>query len=292
MSVTIVINPLSGGARHGDGRARAERAAAVLRGCDEPITVAVSERRGHARELAAAAVARGDRLVIAWGGDGTLNEVASAVAFSSSAVAIVPSGSGNGLARSLGVSRVPERAILDALTARPITIDAGELGGRLFFSIGGVGFDAHVAAAFDRDTARRRGLATYVRVTARELLGYHSETYQVGAGMPARKALLITFANSPEFGNGVRIAPAARLDDGLLDLVIVEEVSRFATVRGLPAFLLGGISRVPGVTTSQIEDASVEAERPMAFHVDGEPVAGGTRLEARVHPRALNVCVR
>jgi diacylglycerol kinase (ATP) len=239
-----------------------------------------------------AAVARGDRLVIAWGGDGTFNEVASAVAFGPSAVAIVPSGSGNGLARSLGISRIPERAIADAIAARPITIDAGELGGRLFFSIGGIGFDAHVAAAFDRDRAGRRGLATYVRVTARELFGYRTGTYQVGEGTSSRKALLITFANSPEFGNGVRIAPGARLDDGLLDLVIVEEVSRFATVCRLPGFLIGGISRLPNVTISRIEEATVEGEGPIAFHVDGEPFTGESRLNARVHPRALKVCVR
>src|SRR4051812_33236740 len=139
MSVALIVNPVSGGRRHGSGRSRIERARAALSGCEEPVTIAASERRRHARELAAAAVARGDRLVMAWGGDGTLNEVASAVAFSSAAVAIVPSGSGNGLARSLGVSPIPERAIAEALAARPITIDAGELGGQLFFSIGGGG---------------------------------------------------------------------------------------------------------------------------------------------------------
>jgi YegS/Rv2252/BmrU family lipid kinase len=292
MSVAIIINPVSGGARAGAARERAERASAVLRAGNEPAAIFVTERRGHARDLAAAAIARGDRLIIAWGGDGTLNEVGSAAAFSQTPIALVPTGSGNGLARTLGVSRTPERAIAEALRAVPRTIDAGELGGRLFFSVAGVGFDAHVAACFDRDLAGRRGLAAYVRISARELWGYRSESYRIDNAARERRALLVTFANSPQFGNGVRIAPSARLDDGLLDLVVVEERSRFATICSLPYLLTGRIGRARGVSIEQIEHAAIEANHAMAFHVDGESVRGGTRLEARVRPAALKICVR
>ena len=113
----------------------------------------------------------GARLVIAWGGDGTLNEVGSALAFTETPIALVPSGSGNGLARELGVNRRPERAISEALRAAPRAIDAGELGGRLFFNAAGIGLDAHLARCFDTDGGRR-GLAGYVRITARELWSY------------------------------------------------------------------------------------------------------------------------
>jgi YegS/Rv2252/BmrU family lipid kinase len=263
-----------------------------LRAAGEHGDVSVSERRGHARELASAAAAAGARLVIAWGGDGTINEVASAVVSSEAALGIVPSGSGNGLARQLGVRRRPDHAIVDALRAEPRTVDAGEIGGRLFVSIAGVGFDAHVAACFDRDVARRRGLSTYVRITARELWGYEPGTYRIDDAPGGRRALLIAFANSAQFGNGARIAPAARLDDGLLDLVVFEEVSRFATLCGLPRLFNGTVGRVRGVSTRQIECATVEAERPILFHVDGEPVQGGTRLHARVRPGALRISVR
>jgi diacylglycerol kinase (ATP) len=107
-----------------------------------------------------------------------------------------------------------------------------------------------------------------------------------------RRALIVTFANSAQFGNGARIAPAARLDDGRLDMVVFEESSRFATVWALPRLFTGGVGRLRGITTEQIERATIESDVPMRFHVDGEPVQGGTRLEARVHPGALLVCVR
>ena len=137
MSIAIIINPISGGASPEAARRRAERASAVLTSSGEDGEIFVTERKGHARELAAGAVARGARLVVAWGGDGTVNEVASALAFTRTALAIVPSGSGNGLARELGIARRPERAILQALAATPKAIDAGELGGRMFFSVAG-----------------------------------------------------------------------------------------------------------------------------------------------------------
>src|SRR5262245_2941164 len=109
--IAVVINPISGGARSGRARQRAELAASVLTSCGEDGEVFVSERRGHVRELAAAAVARGARLIIAWGGDGTMNEAGSALLHGPTPLSIVPSGSGNGLARELNVDFRTGRAI-------------------------------------------------------------------------------------------------------------------------------------------------------------------------------------
>jgi diacylglycerol kinase family enzyme len=173
-----------------------------------------------------------------------------------------------------------------ALSAAPRRIDAGQLGGRWFFSIAGIGFDAQVASAFDRDPSGRRGLSTYARITARELWRYQCLQYRVD-GRTAARALLVAFANSGQFGNGARIAPCARLDDGLLDMVIVEETSRLATLLRLPHLFSGRIERVRGVTSRCVTSAVVESDVPMLFHVDGEPVQGGRRLEARVEPGAL-----
>jgi YegS/Rv2252/BmrU family lipid kinase len=287
--VTAIINPVSGGATPAEARARAHLAAQVIEASGETAEVFVTECRGHAREITTAAVQRGARLVIAWGGDGTINEVASSLAYTNAALAVVPSGSGNGLARELRISRRPERAIREALAAAPKSVDAGELGGRFFVSVAGVGFDAHVAGCFDRDNGGR-GFITYARITARELWGYKPGTYRVGA--QSTRALLLTVANAPQFGNGARIAPGAKMDDGLLDLVIVEARSRIRTVCALPRLFSGGVTRLRGVSTEQIERATIEADAPMCFHVDGEPVQGGTRLEARVLPAALRVAVR
>src|SRR5262245_28287953 len=288
MSVAIIINPISGTARRDAGRARAELAAAVLTSAGEPGEVFVTERKGHGRELAAGAIARGARLVLAWGGDGTVNEVASALVSTGTALSIVPSGSGNGLARALGVAREPKQAIARALSGTPRPIDAGEIGGRMFFSIAGVGFDAHVASLFDADSGGR-GFSGYVRITFRELRSYRCGTYRID-GRP-RQAFLVTFANASQFGNGARIAPDARVDDGQLDLVVFEEVSRLATLAGLPRLFTGTIGRQRGVSIQRIERATIESDQPMVFHVDGEPVRGGTHLETRVLPGALRVCV-
>ena len=290
MPVAVIINPISGGAGVEQSLVRARLASELLRARGEEGEVFVTERRGHARDLARAAAARGARLVMAWGGDGTVNEVASALVFGQTPMAIVPSGSGNGLARELGISTRAERAITEGLVARPRSIDAGELGGSLFFSIAGIGLDAHVAACFDR-VAGRRGFVTYARMTAIALRAYQPKSYRIN-GRVVRRALLVTFANAAQFGNGVRIAPSASVDDGKLDMVVFEEISRFATIRALPRLLFGRVERMRGWSTTLIEHATVEADEPMSYHVDGEPGQGGTRLEVRVHPAALRLCVR
>jgi YegS/Rv2252/BmrU family lipid kinase len=293
MSIAIIINPISGGAHPAAAGRRVALATAVVAAHGDAADVVVTERPGHARELAVAAAASGARLVIAWGGDGTVNEVASALAFGPTPMGIVAAGSGNGLARELGVDRRPDRAIADALHAVPRAIDAGELGGRFFVNLAGVGFDARVAERVGACGSGRRGFLTYVVSAARELLVCRPFACRIASGgrETPHRVLFVSLANSPQFGNGARIAPRARVDDGLLDLVVFEEVSRMATIRAMPRLFLGGLERVRGLSTRQVAHVVIESDRPMVFHVDGEPVSGGARLEGRVHPGALRVCV-
>jgi len=294
MAFTIIINPVSGGARSGEARRRAELAASIRDGHGNPGDVVVTERPGHARELAKAARARGASVVFAWGGDGTINEVATALAFGDLPLGIVPAGSGNGLALELGVDRNPARAIAHALCAEPRSIDVGELAGRLFVNIAGIGFDAHVASLFNRAGNVRRGFARYVSISGRALLTYKAGRYTITTGgtrIEVGRGVLVTIANSPQFGNGARIAPAARVDDGLLDLVVVDERSRPRTICGLPRLFNGTVERMRGCSVARIREATIQAEQPMIFHVDGEPVQGGTELRVRVHPGALRIVV-
>jgi YegS/Rv2252/BmrU family lipid kinase len=292
MSVAVIINPISGGGRSRDGRVRAERAAAALAidGIDGEIFV--TECPGHGHDLAGRAVARGVELIVAWGGDGTVNEVASALVGSNTPLAIVPSGSGNGLARALGVSGDPARAISEATGAVPRMIDAGQCDGQWFFSIAGIGFDAHVAACFARNKSGRRGLATYARITVSELLSYRPASYRIDGQPTERPALLVTVANSSQFGNGATIAPRARLDDGLLDVVVFEERSRLATMLSMPRLFTGGVERVRGVSSRQTAGVTIEGAGPMIYHLDGEPKTGGARLDFVVVPAVLRVSVR
>jgi YegS/Rv2252/BmrU family lipid kinase len=292
VSTVIIINPISGGASPREARARAQLALAVVDTHGDPVEVLMTEAVGHARELAKSAVRRGARLVLAWGGDGTINEVVSALAFDDVPLGIVPAGSGNGLARELGVHPRPERAIADALQAVPRAMDLGEIDGRLFANVAGIGFDAHIASRFA--TATRRGFVGYAGITMRALRSYAPQHYRISVeGVETtHRAILVTIANSAQFGNNARIAPGARVDDGELDLVVVEERSRIATICQVPRLFNGTANRIRGCTIRRIRAVTIESEQPMAYHVDGEPIAGGTRLKARIHPGALMVAVR
>lgn len=292
MSTAIIINPISGGASAAAARARAQLALAVVDAHGDPVEVLMTEGVGHARELAKSAVRRGARLVLAWGGDGTINEVASALAFDDVPLGIVPAGSGNGLARELGVNLRAERAIADALQAVPRAMDVGEVDGRLFVNIAGIGFDAHIASKFAM--AKRRGFVGYAGLSARALTSYVPQHYRITSGGVQReaRAILVTIANSAQFGNNARIAPGALVDDGLLDLVVMEERSRLGTVLELRRLFNGTVARAPGCTIQRIREVTIEADRPMTYHVDGEPVDGGTTLRARIHPGALMIAVR
>lgn len=294
MSVAIIINPVSGGGRRNTARARAQLALAVVEAHGDVADVMITERSGHARELAKAAIVRGARLVMAWGGDGTINEVASALVFNDVPLGIIPAGSGNGLARELGVRLKPELAIADALAAEPRPMDVGEIEGRYFVNIAGIGFDAHVASRFNTPGNQRRGLLGYARITLRALRSYVPGLYRIAhaGGSTERRAILVTVANSAQFGNGARIAPGAKVDDGWLDLVVVEERSRWETLMQLPRLFNGTVQRMPGCTIDRIQRATIESDAPMTFHVDGEPAEGGTRLRVRMHPGALLVAIK
>jgi YegS/Rv2252/BmrU family lipid kinase len=261
------------------------------RGID--VDVYVTERPGHARDLAAAALMRGCDTVIAWGGDGTVNEVGGSVAFRDATLGIVAGGSGNGLARELDLPLDPARALEIAVSGVERRIDAGEMAGRLFFNVAGIGLDARVAHRFARDGGRR-GLARYATATLRELFTGEPDDYRVttdGRVLEAR-ALLIAIANTRQYGNGAKIAPAARIDDGRLDVVVIGARSPVRTLLAMPRLFTGGVARVSGVSSCAAAGVEIVTSRPMLFHVDGEPLSGGTQLTAQCHPGALRVAAR
>ena len=290
--VAVVINPISGtGGRKEVARARAELAASVIAGRGLEADVFVTERPGHGRELAAAAIGDGVPTVIAWGGDGTVNEVGSAAAFRNVTFGIIPSGSGNGLARELQIPFDPVRAIDVALGGRHCRIDAGEFDGRLFFNVAGIGLDARVAHRFAGRT--RRGFARYATLTACELFRYRPDQHTVfadGATLRTR-ALLIAVANARQYGNGAIIAPEARLGDGRLDVVVVAARGPLATLVQIPRLFMGQIARVPDVAMRAAVDIQVTSAGPVMYHLDGEPYVGGARLDARPRPGALRVAI-
>jgi diacylglycerol kinase (ATP) len=293
-AVAVIINPISGtGGRLDVARARAEQAAALLVARGVEPDVSLTEHPGHGRQLAELALQRGASTVLAWGGDGTVNDVASVLAFRDAALAVVPSGSGNGLARELRIPFDPAAAIALAFDGRDYVMDAGELDGRLFFNVAGIGLDARVAHEFAAGGLVRRGFLRYLEITARELFTFRPDDHTIVIdGVPMReRTLIIALANARQYGNGALIAPDARIDDGCLDIVVIAHRSPLRAVLQVPRVFLGQIAQVPGVTIHRATHVEITSARPVLYHVDGEPFAGAASISGRIRPRALRVKV-
>ncbi|MET1082491.1 MAG: diacylglycerol kinase family protein [Burkholderiales bacterium] len=294
MHIVAIVNPLSGAGldRHA-ARHRVDMIHDELRRRDLTATIHVTERSGHARELAEAAVDDRADLAIVWGGDGTVNEVGGALAGSPTALGLIPAGSGNGLAGGLGVPRDPHAALETALGERTIAVDVGMLDNRPFFNIAGIGFDAHIARLFNQRPRGRRGRLPYIVIGVREGCQYAGKDYSItldGRQLHTR-ALLIAFANGQEYGMGMRIAPAARLDDGLLEACVVADRSVLTRFRDARHLALGSVHRAPGMIIQSIRSATLESEGDIEFHLDGEPGVVRDRLTVTIRPGALMVKV-
>jgi YegS/Rv2252/BmrU family lipid kinase len=251
---------------------------------------------GHATELAREAVVAQADLVIAVGGDGTVNEVARGLLGSHAALGIVPVGSGNGLARALRLPLRPGRALAALENGVRRSIDVGRLNGGLFLNVAGTGFDAAVGAAFQRAGrgGSRRGFLGYLRLSLAEVLDYRPQPVVLEANAEHRsfKPLMITFANGPQYGSGAVINPGGRLDDGRLEVISFDYDGPFlALLRAAPRLFLGGLDRVRRYRCLSTTRAVVTAESPLQIHRDGDPVESAGRIEVELVPRALDVIV-
>ncbi|MSS72169.1 MAG: diacylglycerol kinase family lipid kinase [Candidatus Latescibacteria bacterium] len=251
-----------------------------------------TQRRGHAEALAREAAEAGDGLVVAAGGDGTVHEVASGLVGTDTALGILPCGSGNGLARALRMPLDLRRACRALLNTGVRRIDAGRVNGRFFFATAGTGLDALVAARYDERPGKRRGLLPYVVLTARTFLACVPEevTLTLDHGPPlTARPLLLTVANTRQYGGGAIIAPNARPDDGLLDVCLMENISPFRALLHAPRLFTGAIHRMPGVRLFQAAAVQIVRQAPGPFQMDGEALQGEAILNVEVVPGALKV---
>ena len=294
VDIVAIVNPLSGaGASAGTAASRLDLLTRQFADRGLAGAVHLTERPHHAGELARAAVAAGASKVIAWGGDGTINEVGTALAGTSVTLAVVPAGSGNGFANELGIPRPPIDAIRTALGEHARSIDAGEIDGRLFFNIAGIGFDASVAEQFNARGKGRRGLAPYVVLGLRASFRYRAARYRITLDDETfdTRALVVAFANGREYGNRIRLCPTARMDDGRLEAVIVPDCSPLARLWLGRHLALGTADRAPGLITRSIVAATIESDAPMTYHADGEIGRTDRAIAVRIRPAALKVMV-
>ena len=289
MKTRAILNP-----RAGLAATRALRALdghPAWRGTEVVVTTA----RGDARAFAAEAAATGYDVVLSIGGDGTANEVAWGLIGSDTALGLVPMGSGNGLARTLGIPLRAERAV-DALAhAVRRRMDVGTVNGRPFLNVAGAGFDAQVGADVHAHGLRggRRGVLTYVRLGLLRTWSYRAEQWRLeaGDGRFEGRALVVAFVNGRQYGGGAVVAPGARLDDGLLDVVVIEDAPRFEIAWNATRLFLGGIERFRRYRHYPARTAVLDGTGPFVHHRDGEPEGEADRLEVSVQPLALSILV-
>lgn len=250
--------------------------------------VAITQAHGHARDLAQSFVARGFDRVVAWGGDGTVNEVAGPLIGTPVTLGIVPSGSGDGLARSLGLPVEPRRAFGHAIEAPGVAIDVGVMGDRHFLNLAGVGFDAAIACAFN--TRSKRGALGYVTGGLTSVWSYQCRSYEIeieGQRLTGSR-FLIAFANGRQYGNGIVLAPDASLTDGWLNAVIVSGGSPLRQFWRARRLAVARLRPAEGLIRARVRKARVSADL-MLCHVDGETFEARGELNVSVMPRALVV---
>jgi YegS/Rv2252/BmrU family lipid kinase len=294
MPVVVIINPVAGGRRRAtspDKRVALVERALARHGLSGRVEL--TRAAGHASELARQAVAEGCTHVVAWGGDGTINEIASQLLGTGTVLGIVRAGSGNGLARELGIPGRAEDALNIALVGRERPIDVGEIEGHPFLNVAGIGFDAAMAAEFNRLGTERRGSLRYAVRAVRAAAGYQACRYvvEVDGRRFEVDAVVVAIANFAQYGSNVVIAPHAKPDDGLFDVVVVEERDIAGRIGLAPRVFHRTIDKAVGVTTLRGARVKVTSATPILFQVDGEPHSGGLAVSARIHRAALRVKV-
>jgi diacylglycerol kinase (ATP) len=230
-------------------------------------------------------------VVFAVGGDGTVHEIAKRLIGRKLALGILPIGSGNGFARHIGLSADPAIALGSCRGGRIVTIDTASVNGHPFLGVMGIGFDAVIADRFAASTVR--GLQTYLREGLRAFTQFKAEEYDVTVNETTvrRRAFVIAVANSGQYGNNARIAPLASLQDGLLDVVIVDDTHFIDAAFLIARLFSGSFHRAAGVTSLQTTEVTIRRPSAGPAHLDGEPITLGEELHVRVIPRSLRLLV-
>jgi YegS/Rv2252/BmrU family lipid kinase len=287
--IVFIINPISGMHR----RVRLDEA--IKKHIDKKkfdVVIQETQYAGHAVELSREAVKQNADIVVAVGGDGTINEVASQIIGSETVLGIIPQGSGNGLARHLGIPRMITGAMRLINQLHVTEIDTATINGIPFVSIAGVGFDALVAKLFAK--GERRGFFSYAHLISTNFLYYKPKKYRLvfddGTELKTR-AFFISFANSNQFGYNTAIAPNARLRDGMLDVIVVQKPGIFELPLIANLLLLRAIDKSRYVQSFRSGHFWVYRKKNRVVNIDGEARKINKKLEVKVQPLSLKIII-
>jgi YegS/Rv2252/BmrU family lipid kinase len=253
--------------------------------------IAYTQYPHHAIELAKQASEQGFDIIVSVGGDGSANDVAQGLVNTQTAMGIIPVGSGNGLAHHLKIPTKISKAIEIINRAKIKRIDTGLMNDKLFISIAGVGYDALVAEKFSH--GKKRGFWPYFQLVFFEFFKYkgHNYTIRFNGQSIQRKALLISFANSSQFGYNVTIAPDASINDGFLDLCIVHKMSVINAARIVHKLFMKDIDTSRHVDVYKVKEVIIQCEEPVSSQIDGDPSVRIKEVKVMIHPHSLNMIV-
>ncbi len=252
--------------------------------------IAYTNAPKHATILAKDAVMKKTDIVVAVGGDGSVNETAKGLVGSDVAMAIIPTGSGNGLARYLNISLNLKKAMDIINNGKIIKIDTIHLNDETFANVAGVGFDAHIGWEFAK--FGKRGFSSYVKVIMREFPKYKPQNFQltIDGKTIDKKAFLISFANGSQWGNNAHIAPTADIADGVMDIAIIKDITFLNGLSIGYKLFKKTLHKSVYLEIIKAKEVIVKQNATIA-HIDGEPIEVGNSIHIKVNPLSLNVIV-
>lgn len=299
LNAICLLNPHAAGGRCAALREPLQQALQQTPGRSAPVPLIVPQDVPSARAQLAA-LPRGSRVIVA-GGDGTVHQLLPALLAGGHELALLPGGTGNDLARALGLAGLGWReALAHALAAPARPMDLGELvadngAPQVFMSSLCAGFDAAIGARALRAPAWLRGMPRYLWATLAEihqLRNYPMRLRVDGQTLPGGELLFASSLNTPSYASGMPVAPGARMDDGLLRLVRVGRFGRLGALAAMPLLLSGQHLRHPRISLQTFRTLEMLGETPLPLALDGEPVPSACALAVRVRPGALAMVAR
>lgn len=286
--IAFIINPFSGTGKKED------IPSLIKQELDKEVfepEIVFTQHRGHGTELAKEFVDKKYQIVVAVGGDGTVNEVGRSLIHTDTSLGIIPIGSGNGLARHLGIPMNLKKAVKQLNHSEPIRMDYGLVNNRPFFCTCGTGFDAYVSTEFAK--GKKRGIMSYIEKIITGYFTYKSQNYHLlGEGIDLNtKAFVITFANASQWGNNAYIAPQASVQDGKLDISIMSSFPIIAIPTLALQLFAKTIDKDLFMTTLRSKDITLIREESGPFHYDGEPYEEGKEIQIKTIQDGLKVMV-
>ena len=284
----FIVNPVSGSGR---GRRDFARVEALLRERGTAYEAVYSEHPGHAVALARAAVEAGERCVIAVGGDGTVNEVASVLVNTGVVMGVLPFGTGNDLARVAGFPEDPEAAVDTLLAGRTRRMDAGMANDRFFLNVSGFGFDVDVLVNTERYKEIYNGMLPYLLGVMQSLLHLRPIPVRVEPEEGEcfdTTALLFSACNGTQFAGGMHLAPLSDPADGLLDICILKGIGRIAFLQLLPRYIKGEHLGSKHIVYFKARRVTAAAEAGLTLNLDGE-LGSATPVTFEALPGALTI---